>query len=351
VEFGGDRSSFVQTRGSIPLFWNQLPNLRYKPKPRLNQNENHAEAFSRHFDTQIFNYNRQVLINLIDHHGAEGILEKSYGEMVNRNGNSDIRYESFDFHAECRHLRWDRLSILTDRLAHEQDEFGYFLLTRDGTLVSLQDGIFRTNCMDCLDRTNVVQSLLARRSLTQIMQKLGVLRAGQRVEDQLYFESLFKSVWADNADVISIQYSGTGALKTDYTRTGKRTKWGLVRDGINSLTRFYKNNFTDGFRQDSLDLFLGRYMVEEGEGVTVPCPLDVEKGWKYITFPLVLLIAVSMFFANVVTPSEYTTESLLYLLFWGSMVAVTFATIMIYGTEFVDYPKLCEIRKISATIE
>jgi len=27
----------------------------------------------------------------IDHHGAEGILEKSYGEMVNRNGNSDIR--------------------------------------------------------------------------------------------------------------------------------------------------------------------------------------------------------------------------------------------------------------------
>ena len=84
-----------------------------------------------------------------------------------------------------------------------------------------------------------------------VLQKLGVLRAGQRVEDQLYFESLFKSVWADNADVISIQYSGTGALKTDYTRTGKRTKWGLVRDGINSLTRFYKNNFTDGFRQVS----------------------------------------------------------------------------------------------------
>jgi hypothetical protein len=35
--------------------------------------------------------------------------------------------------------------------------------------------------------------------------------------------------------------------------------------------------------QDSIDLFLGRYMVEEGEGVTRPCPLDVEKGWKYIT--------------------------------------------------------------------
>lgn len=69
------------------------------------------------------------------------------------------------------------------------------------------------------------------------------------MEDQPYFESLFKSVWADNADVISIQYSGTGALKTDFTRTGKRTQWGLIRDGMNSFTRYFKNNFADGFRQ------------------------------------------------------------------------------------------------------
>jgi hypothetical protein len=27
-----------------------------------------------------------------------------------------------------------------------------------------------------------------------------------------------KNLWADNADAISMQYSGTGALKTDYTR-------------------------------------------------------------------------------------------------------------------------------------
>lgn len=81
------------------------------------------------------------------------------------------------------------------------------------------------------------------------LQKLGILRAGQRVEDQLYFEPLFKSVWADNADVISIQYSGTGALKTDFTRTGKRTVWGLISDGMNSFTRYCKNNFADGFRQ------------------------------------------------------------------------------------------------------
>lgn len=80
------------------------------------------------------------------------------------------RYEAFDFHAECSKMRWDRLSILLDRLAHEQDELSMFLLTRDGTLVSQQDGVFRTNCIDCLDRTNVVQSMLAKRSLTNALQ-------------------------------------------------------------------------------------------------------------------------------------------------------------------------------------
>ncbi len=31
--------------------------------------------------------------------------------------------------------------------------------------VTLQQGVFRTNCIDCLDRTNVVQSMLAKKSL------------------------------------------------------------------------------------------------------------------------------------------------------------------------------------------
>jgi hypothetical protein len=56
-------------------------------------------------------------------------------------------------------------------------------------------------------------------------------------------------VWANNADTISSQYTGTGALKTDFTRTGKRTLKGALNDGLNSITRYYLNNFSDGFRQ------------------------------------------------------------------------------------------------------
>ena len=53
-------------------------------------------------------------------------------------------------------------------------------------------------------------------------------------------------LWADNADAISRLYAGTPALKGDFTRTGKRTKRGALDDGLNSVTRFYLNNFLDG---------------------------------------------------------------------------------------------------------
>lgn len=60
---------------------------------------------------------------------------------------------------------------------------------------------------------------------------------------------------------MSVTYSGTGALKTDFTRTGKRTQQGAIQDGINSMMRYVRNNFLDGDRQDAFDLFLGNYRV------------------------------------------------------------------------------------------
>jgi len=70
---------------------------------------------------------------------------------------------------------------------------------------------------------------------------------------------VFMNVWADNADAISVQYSGTPALKylycfklyqrTDYTRTGKRSSVGAMTDLKNSCIRYFKNNYMDGKRQ------------------------------------------------------------------------------------------------------
>ncbi|XP_047540427.1 phosphatidylinositol-3-phosphatase SAC1 [Vanessa atalanta] len=335
VERGGEKSSFVQTRGSIPLFWTQYPNLKYKPAMALSS-EDHVAAYTRHLRDQLQKYGNQVLLNLIDQHGKEESLERGYRAAVAAAALPAVRYEPFDFHAECRGMRYDRLAVLMDRVAHEQTEFGYFL-SRGGTVLLRQSGVFRTNCVDCLDRTNVVQSLLAKRQLSAVLRLLAVITAD---DQHPHLDELFNSVWADHADMISTQYSGTGALKTDFTRTGKRTRLGLLRDGINSLTRYYKNNFSDGFRQDSLDLFLGKYVIVEGEGNTALCPLRRHRDWKYLTFPSVLLVAVSMFCASAALPTRGNTELLLYLMFWGAAVGATLSFIFKHGAEYVDWPRL-----------
>lgn len=139
-------------------------------------------------------------------------------------------------------------------------------------------GVVRTNCMDNLDRTNVVQSTLAKWSLTKQLRELGILAEGEAIEQHDEFMHAFRdstysrnviadspltlhlSVWANHADLISIAYSGTGAMKTDFTRTGRRTKLGSLKDGMNGSIRYVKNNYFDGPRQDAFDLFTGAWV-------------------------------------------------------------------------------------------
>jgi hypothetical protein len=58
--------------------------------------------------------------------------------------------------------------------------------------------------------------------------------------------------------MVSVLYTGTPALKTDFTRTGKRTVKGAINDGLNSVTRYYINNYCDGYNHDCLDLVFGK---------------------------------------------------------------------------------------------
>ncbi|XP_038246573.1 phosphatidylinositol-3-phosphatase SAC1 isoform X1 [Dermochelys coriacea] len=343
VHFNGSKASFVQTRGSIPFFWSQRPNLKYKPKPQISKVVNHMDGFQRHFDSQIISYGKQMIVNLVNQKGSEKPLEQTFAKMVNNLGNGMVRYIAFDFHKECSRMRWDRLQLLMDQLSEQQDEFSYFLVDSDGKVVTQQDGIFRSNCMDCLDRTNVIQSLLARRSLQAQLQRLGVLHVGQRIEEQAEFEKIYKNAWADNANACAKQYAGTGALKTDYTRTGKRTQWGLIMDGWNSLIRYYKNNFSDGFRQDAIDLFLGNYSVDEVESVS---PLHIQKDWKFLALPIIMVVAFSMCIICLLMAGDTWTETLAYVLFWGTASFGTLAIIFYNGKDFVDAPKLVQKEKM-----
>jgi hypothetical protein len=122
----------------------------------------------------------------------------------------ELYYTHFDFHGECKNMRWDRISVLTDRLNDGMLSDGcvrilesnlqcdlnasiyrYFHLdSSQPAPIKLQKGVVRTNCMDNLDRTNIVQSALGKLMLTHQLQATGILTPKESVDD---FEDLCKN--------------------------------------------------------------------------------------------------------------------------------------------------------------
>ncbi|KAI0386682.1 SacI homology domain-containing protein [Hypomontagnella monticulosa] len=250
--------SFVQLRGSIPIFFTQSP-YSLKPIPVLQHSpEANFRAFKKHFEMVGKTYGPVQLVNLVEKHGVESIVGKEYEKNVakfneQKTGDSkDLIFEWFDFHSACRGMKFENVSLLLDILGQKIEKAGS-TVERTGQIERRQDGVLRTNCMDCLDRTNVCQS-----SFGKFMLDLQLKEEGFDMSAQLDQEnSWFNTLWADNGDAISKQYASTAAMKGDYTRTKKRDYRGMVNDLGLSLTRFYNGMVNDYFSQAAIDFFLG----------------------------------------------------------------------------------------------
>jgi SacI homology domain len=226
-----DRSAkyrcFVQIRGSIPLYFSQSP-YSLKPVPILHQSAaTNQAAFLRHFEDLRDRYGSVQIALLVDKHGSEAKIGEEYEQVVKRvNERKDspqLGFEWFDFHAECRGMKFENVVRLVNTLRSTIKSFGESVL-QDGVIHQRQTGILRTNCMDCLDRTNVAQSAFAQFILQEDLEDEGF------EIDLFHDESTqwFNTLWADNGDAISREYASTAALKGDFTRTRKRNYRGAV---------------------------------------------------------------------------------------------------------------------------
>jgi phosphatidylinositol 4-phosphatase len=369
--------AYVQTRGSIPVFWAEVNNLQYLPKLQIRGVDTAVQAARRHFDEQIRLYGEIYLVNLVNHKGREEKVKKAYEQMVrtlvsspdeitesDRYSNERARsisastqrqkmdrlhYIYFDFHNETKGLKWHRSQLLLDQLSDGLMKGSYFRgveMPGDTTgaleVRSQQSAVVRTNCMDCLDRTNVVQSMLGRWALTRQLTDADVLQPGQTSSDDPGFEHLYRNIWADNADVVSNSYSGTGALKTDFTRTGNRTRAGMVQDFKSSATRYIKNNFLDGPRQDSFDLFLGAYLPPtSGAGSSMVFtdhrPILIQ-AIPYVFAASLFIVLLSMFTTR--NPDATVWPMRLFIALCIAVGAWTLQFILVHGMLYVNWPKL-----------
>ncbi|EDW15388.2 phosphatidylinositide phosphatase SAC2 isoform X1 [Drosophila mojavensis] len=255
LSFRHHQLSFTQVRGSVPIFWSQ-PGYKYRPPPRLDRGVAETQqAFELHFTKELAIYERVCIINLVEQSGKEKLIGDAYAEHVIKYNNEQIIYVTFDFHDYCRGMRFGNVSALIDAIGPEAGAMGFHWRDQRGIICN-QKSVFRVNCMDCLDRTNVVQTAIGTAVLQSQLVKLGLSPPYSPIPDPL--KSSFMVLWANNGDVISRQYAGTNALKGDYTRTGERKISGMMKDGMNSANRFFIQNFADSFRQCIIDLMQGQ---------------------------------------------------------------------------------------------
>lgn len=190
-----------------------------------------------------------------------------------RGGSSLLKSTEFDFHAETKGPGgFEAANKIRHFIESSADSFSFFLMESNdvkalgrshedrvacgaeeghgvGSVILQQEGIFRTNCLDCLDRTNLVQGILSRMAIEAFLEQLNHIVGPE-------FWMRHSALWADNGDALSKIYAGTGALKSSFTRTGKMSLAGAIADARKSATRIYINNFADKDRQNTIDVLL-----------------------------------------------------------------------------------------------
>jgi hypothetical protein len=294
--------SYSQIRGSVPIFWEQATNLLPgQQKIQITRSKEATQpAFNKHFEQLEADYGAVHIVNLLSEtKPGEADLTSRYrfhvkhspfnrgSEKSNSRDRQLLRETEFDFHAETKGPSgYEAASMVRHSIGDSAEGFAYYLAEdidetvsaatngkktlRRSIVVLQQEGVFRTNCLDCLDRTNLIQTIISQMGFEAF---LG--HRGERASSDFWMRH--SSLWADNGDVspqtlprvvliflqsLSKIYAGTGALKSSFTRHGKMSLAGAIADVRKSATRMYINNFADEGRQETMDILLVRARLE-----------------------------------------------------------------------------------------
>lgn len=189
-------SSYLQTRGSVPLFWEQPGVQVGSHKVKLSRGfEPTAPAFDRHLTMMKSRYGRQAICNLlgtslIGSKEGEAMLSNEFQKHHEMSVHKDVPHVVFDYHQECRGNQMN-LSKLKDRLDKLCGSFGLFFASGD-EVIQEQYGTIRTNCLDCLDRTNCVQTFIGLEVLNEQIKIIGLADKKQTLSR---FEEVFRQMW------------------------------------------------------------------------------------------------------------------------------------------------------------
>ncbi|KRX03656.1 hypothetical protein PPERSA_04208 [Pseudocohnilembus persalinus] len=271
--------SYVQIRGSIPLVWSQKGYTKSELFYEQNQNIQ-KNTFNLHFGQLIKDYQKVLCLNLLQmQNESEYFLTKEYENHIKNNKDLKqyLNYQYFDFHDQCKGNNYKSIDKLLYTLQPTIKGFNLYYEKYEGesTQIQLQQGVVRTNCLDCLDRTNVIMMKIGALALSDMFLVLNYNLKEKQLSGINILEHLdinsnlqntilinFKHQWADMGDNISQQYAGTGASTTQITKTGQA---GMFEKSFKGIQRFYKQNFEDDFKQECYKIIWGRNKPDQAD--------------------------------------------------------------------------------------
>jgi hypothetical protein len=223
-----------------------------------------------------------------------------------------IDYQWYDFHSQKK-AKANYLGDIVDLIKKQCSKIGVFsyenLDTDDSErkVFTLQHGVVRVNCIDCLDRTNVGQYCVVRAALPKMLDLIDVSLLGEEISeskpcvsefdlDESYpdFIKSIRDLFKAHGDHISLQYAGSEAMHSDTLETGSKLaslslnssaqsrelsparSADASKQVVNSLSnafkavkRYYANNFVDESRQYAYDVFLGYFIPSRKNGYII----------------------------------------------------------------------------------
>jgi len=286
--------SFSQLRGSVPVFFQQI-GLRAATDITRNRNLT-IEAFSKHLAEMRTDYNLIYFINLLNQKKRiEAPIIANFEKQIKfRKDNRTFRYYYFDMQNQCPRDNYSKIDYLIQNIEPVANIFQFYsedLTTHE--ILKQQKGTTRTNCLDCLDRTNVVQTRISWLVLQKMLSYLGLnVQNIFDINEKFFtltnnkFKENFKDLWAENGDQISIQYSGTASTITTVTKTGGHNLMGLIQHGLATVSRIYQGSFEDYFKQECIDTFLQKNLSEGFVNPVINSELTKKKDefTKYMNF-------------------------------------------------------------------
>lgn len=240
-----------------------------KPPIELNLVDPFYGAAALHFDDLFRRYGAPIyVVNLIkskERQPRESKLLEEYTHAINYLNQflpveKKIIHKAWDMSRASKVRGGDvigNLELIADSVVTTTG----FFQNGDGQTspMTAQNGVARTNCIDCLDRTNAAQFVIGKRALGYQLHALGIL-GDTCVDYDTDAVNLFTHMWHDHGDTIAVQYGGSQLVNTMETYR-KINQWtSHSRDMIESFKRYYNNSFLDSQRQEAYNLFLGNYV-------------------------------------------------------------------------------------------